>query len=347
VTGTASGAEGRTIKVIEQACYDMVQGSGCNGQLPARWGKVQADGTYQVDYPAERYLSDGADCVNPDLLGSCVITTVVLDALGRRDDSFGVSGLGAPGAGVTFRGLAVSPSSGLAGGDTVTLRANGAPRDTDLQVVECDYYLADATNGGNCIPLTTIATDSSGSLLQQVTLVSLIYHEYYNGDKTPVYCRDDRCRIFLVSLDEQGGGHVVAQSIPLEFTGSSATIRVQPSSGLAVTKWVTVTGTAHGAEGHTVQVVEQACFARKSFEPCYGQLPVKWGKVKDDGTFRVTYDARRHLGDDAKTDCRDTGTAARCQISVIVLDKSGRHDDSFGVKHLGQPGRGMSFADGN
>jgi hypothetical protein len=344
VTGTAYGAEGRTIKVLEQACYDMVQGNGCYGQLSVRWGKVKADGTYKVEYPAQRHLAGGEDCVDPDLLGSCLITTVILDSRGRPDDSFGVSSLGDPRAAVTFRGLGVSPSSDLSGGDSMTFAANGVRADTDFQVVQCDYYVANPTNDGNCIALSTARSDSSGSLRNSVQIVDLIYHEFSNGDKTPVYCRDDRCRIFLVALDEHAAGHVVAQSAPLEFTGSAATIAVKPLSGLAELQWVTVTGSARGAEGHTIQVVEQACFPRKSFEPCYGQLPVKWAKVADDGTFRVKYPARRYLADDTRTDCRNTGTTARCRISVIVLGESGRHDDSFGVKHLGQPGKAITLA---
>jgi hypothetical protein len=344
VTGTAYGAEGRTIKVLQQGCYDLVQGNGCYGQLPVRWGKVKADGTYAVDYPAQRRLGGGEDCLDPEILGACLITTVVLDAQGRRDDSFGVSRLGEPSAPVTFRGVAVSPSTDLSADQIVTVTANGAPRDTDLQVVLCDYYAANPTNDGSCAALVTARSDSSGHVSQPVTLVDLIYHEWHDGEKTAVYCRDDRCRIFLVSLDERAAGTVVFQSAPLEFLGSAATLAVTPTTNLPTTRWVTATGTALGAEGHKVQVVEQACFPGRSYEPCYGQLPVKWGTVKDDGTFRVTYPASRYLGDDAKTDCRSTGTAARCRISVIVLDAAGKHDDSYGVKHLGQPGKVITFA---
>lgn len=342
VSGTAYGAEGHTIKVLEQACFDIVQGNGCYGQLPVIWGKVAADGSYSVRYPAKRFLAGGTDCISPDL-GRCLITTIVLDSKGRRDDSFGVSSIGDPGASITFRGAGVSPSAGLSSGDEVQVSANKVSPDTDFQLVQCDYYLTDPPGGGNCGAVGTARSDSVGRMFGVAKVSGLTYHEFTNGDRTPLYCRDDRCRIFVVRVDEQGHGHLEATSPTLELSGAAATATATPSADLADGAWVTVSGTAPGAEGRTIQVVEQACYPRKSFSPCYGQLPVRWGTVKDDGSFSVKYQVRRHLADEPQTDCRDTGTAARCRLSVIVLDTLGRHDDTFGVKRLGQPGKGISF----
>lgn len=345
VTGTALGAEGHTIKVFEQACYDLVQGNGCYGQLPVTWGTVKADGTYRVKYQARRYLSTGDDCVNPDILGSCLVSVVVLDAQGRRDDSFGVSSIGDPGAGVSFRGISVT-SYGGGSDQTWQLTGHGLPAGSTLQVVQCDYYRQGPSADGNCPVSTTVQADARGDLPYPtvVPVALLVHHEYADGDKTPVYCRDDKCRVFLVRTDGPGGGTVVGESAPLDLPGASATVDVQPSSRLTEKAWVTVTGTAVGAEGRKVQVVEQACYPRTSFEPCYGQLPVRWATVQEDGTFSVKYPAQRRLADARKTDCRNTGTEARCRISAIVLDDAGRRDDSFGVKRIGHPGKGITFA---
>lgn len=344
-SGVVNGGAGRRVQVFEQACFSLIQADGCYGALPVRWGTVKDDGTYRVKYPARRHLADGTDCTNPDMLGACRMTLVVLDARGRRDDRYGVSSKGDPGAALQFSGgtAAASPSTGLVRGSAVTLRASGLTPGADLQVVQCDSWEVPDGNGGACPALTTLRASGSGTLSSKVTLVDLIYHEFYDGTKRPVYCRDDQCRLFLVAVDDQGGSRLEALTQPLSFTGSSATLKANPTSNLAATKWTTLWGSATGAEGRSLRVVEQACYPTEQFKPCYGQLPVRWGRVKADGTFVVKYPAQRYLGDDAKTDCRDTGTEATCRISVVVLDAGGKHDDSFGVQHLGQPGVEITF----
>ena len=102
VSGTAFGAEGHTVRVLEEACFSIVQGSGCYGALPAVTTTVRADGTYAVHYRVRRLLSDGTDCTG-DILGFCELTVVVLDSAGNPDDTFGISRRGQPALPLTFR----------------------------------------------------------------------------------------------------------------------------------------------------------------------------------------------------------------------------------------------------
>lgn len=350
VSGTFDGARGRTVEVLEQACFAIVQASGCQDQQPAVRGTVAADDTFRVTYPATRRLSDDDDCAHPDpfLNATCRISAYVLDDDGRPDDSFGLSSEGEPGARISFTGAEVSasPGSGLSRGDAVTLTGSGLSPSTSLRVVQCDAWALPGPDVSSCPVVRTVRTSASGALSARVTVKDLVLRTAPGGAREPVYCRDDGCRLFLVATDQHAGGgglRLEARTEPLSFVGSTATLKANPSKNLAAVKWTTLWGRAAGAEGRSLQVVEQACYPAGHDGSCYGQLPVRWGKVKADGTFVVKYPARRFLGDAARTDCRDTKTAATCRISVVVLDAEGRHDDSFGVRDLGQPGVEISF----
>jgi neocarzinostatin family protein len=101
VNGSAYGAFGHRVEVFEEACYDIAQGSGCYGALPAVTTWISPNGTFAVHYRAKRFLADGTDCTSPDILGGCEMTVVVLTH-GLPDDSFGVSAFGQPAAPITF-----------------------------------------------------------------------------------------------------------------------------------------------------------------------------------------------------------------------------------------------------
>ena len=103
VRGTAFGAEGHTVKIYEAACGRRSNEPECFSSLPVRWAKVHSDGTFTTVYPARRFLPDGTDCVDGSFeTFGCQMTVTVLDSLGRRDDSFGVSGRGVPRADLIF-----------------------------------------------------------------------------------------------------------------------------------------------------------------------------------------------------------------------------------------------------
>ena len=348
VSGRLEGAEGRTIRVLEQTCFTIVQASSCFGALPATSGTVRSDSTFSVRYPAQRFLSDGSDCTQPDdfLRDQCRISVVVLDGSGNPDNSFGPSDQGDPGADISFGGasLSASKTTGLSGGTRITVQAKRVTPGA-LQLVQCDSYATgrEVSTDGHCGALTTVRSTSSGTVSAAVALADPVYHAYADGSKVPVYCRDDACRLFLVSVDGEGNTRVEAQTDRLTFTGSSATLDAKPAANLAAVKWTTLWGRAAGAEGHSIKVVEQACYPADQDKACYGQLPVKWGKVKSDGTFVVKYPAHRYLADQAKTDCTAVKTGAACRISIVVLDARGVRDDSFGVSKLGQPGVEITF----
>ena len=103
VTGTVYGARGQTLLIREEACYAIEEGSGCYGARPAVWTTVRPGGFYAAYYPVRRFLADGTDCTDPNILGLCELNVTVLDSNGIPDDSFGVSRIGDPAALLSFR----------------------------------------------------------------------------------------------------------------------------------------------------------------------------------------------------------------------------------------------------
>jgi len=104
VHGTALGAEGRAVKVFEEACFSIIQGSGCYGAFPIGSTTVSADGSWTIGrVRVTRFLYDGTDCSDPGILGACEISVSILTASGASDDSFGVSRRGQPAVWLTFR----------------------------------------------------------------------------------------------------------------------------------------------------------------------------------------------------------------------------------------------------
>ncbi|GAA1642859.1 hypothetical protein ACFQY4_06550 [Catellatospora bangladeshensis] len=100
VTGSAKGSQGRYVTIVQARCYQLVQGSGCSGQLPLVSVPLRDNDTFRVKVPVYRHLADLTDC--RDEFFPCRLIAVVLDTDGRPDDTFGVSSLGDPGVVVTF-----------------------------------------------------------------------------------------------------------------------------------------------------------------------------------------------------------------------------------------------------
>ncbi|WP_212830022.1 neocarzinostatin apoprotein domain-containing protein [Catellatospora sp. TT07R-123] len=100
VTGTAKGSTGRYVTIVEASCFQIIQGSGCNGNLPLATVPLRADGTFRATVTVFRYLGDGQDCVG-DFYG-CQLHVVVLGPDGRPDDTFGVSSIGQPAVPLEF-----------------------------------------------------------------------------------------------------------------------------------------------------------------------------------------------------------------------------------------------------
>ncbi len=103
VRGTAYGAAGRRVLYTQEACFSIVQGSGCYGRVELGQGVVRRDGTFRRLVTVHRFLADGTDCADAaNLLGACEISVTVLRPDGQPDDTFGVASRGQPAAFLTF-----------------------------------------------------------------------------------------------------------------------------------------------------------------------------------------------------------------------------------------------------
>jgi hypothetical protein len=237
--------------------------------------------------------------------------------------------------------LSVVPSTGLAGGDTVHVTAAGITPSSTVAVIQCDLFNGDPTR--DCDPRATTGADALGQVSVDVSLDDPVWRNQEVGDARPVYCRADVCHLFLSWTDATGLPQVLS-SDALEFSGSPATVAARPSSNLTASRQVKVTGTAFGAEGRVVRILQKTCFNGASAgSGCAGdqQLPVVTTTVRADGTFSAHYRVRRLPGDGS--DCADPGPISWCEINAIVLDAGGAPDDSFGVSDIGQPAAFLTF----
>jgi hypothetical protein len=235
--------------------------------------------------------------------------------------------------------LTVTPSTDLAGGDQVAVQATGLTPGANVRVIQCDQFNDDVEL--DCSDIASVVADGAGGTAVTVTLADPVYRSQPFGDPVPVYCRADVCRIFLVWRDAEGSIQALA-SAPLEFVGSPATITATPTTNLRRKQWVQAAGTAFGAQGRTVSVVEEACFSLVQGSGCYGTLLLGSASVRPDGTWGLPVRVRRFLADG--TDCGDsTNILGQCQLTARILDASGQPDDSFGVSRIGDPGVSLSF----
>lgn len=234
--------------------------------------------------------------------------------------------------------VTVSPAHGLVGGRTVHVSGTGLTPAASVAVIECDVYIGDPEQ--DCFPLTTTTTDAGGTVSLSVAIQSVVLRSEPFGDPVPIYCRADGCHIFLAWSDQNSEPQVVA-SQALQFVGAPARIHARPSSNLRDGQVIHINGSAYGAVGHRVMVLEEACYNIIQGSGCYGALPAVTSWVKPDGTFSVNYHASRYLADG--TDCADPEILGSCEMSVIVFSH-GQPDDSFGVSRIGQPAAQITFA---
>lgn len=260
------------------------------------------------------------------------------------------AGASAPVEATAGPALVVSPAGGLSRGSVVTVRATGLPPSTAVRVAQCGDP-ADRSVG-SCpgvrgpvagTPAPTSTSSRAGVAALEVALADPVFRSQPAGDDAPVHCRADVCRLHLTWTHTDGSQRTLV-SAPLEFTGSPATVQLDRARVLPARSGVTVTGTAPGAEGLPVRVVEQACYDLVQGRGCYGRLSSRLGRVGADGRFRVRYPAQRWLADAPRTDCARPGLLGRCVISVVVLDGTGWPDDSFGVAAWGEPAAPLHFA---
>jgi hypothetical protein len=252
----------------------------------------------------------------------------------------------APASGAPAPWVSVHPSSGLRGGDVVHVDAGGFAPGQSLDLIQCDTLPASPAEG--CPVAKTVTADSHGRVHTRLQLTDPLIHAQEVGRGYPVYCRTDGCHVF-VSFVEGNGERQGAESRALTFTGSPATIAVSPSTNLRARQWVTVTGTAYGAEGHRVGVREHVCFNIVQDVGCYGDLAYTWTHVKSNGTFKVSYLARRYVpnGSEPPVDCAGDPfeRLGDCMMGAVILDRAGQPDDSFGfAETFGDPKAPLTFA---
>ncbi len=254
---------------------------------------------------------------------------------------FGTAASVAPAAAAVRTGappaVSVSPSTALAGGDVVKVTGSGITPSASVQVIQCDTYVGDPEQ--DCASTLTTTASGTGHVQVNVTLQDPAFRSEPFGDSTPVYCRADGCRIFLAWTD-QGGSPQSSSSAPLKFKGAPATIVVSTTSNLHGRQLVGVRGTAFGARGHEVMVLEEACYAIIQGSGCYGQLPAVSAVVGANGRYFVHYRVKQFLADG--TNCSDPGILGSCELSVIVLT-NGQPDDSYGLSRIGQPAAQITF----
>jgi len=234
--------------------------------------------------------------------------------------------------------IQVSRTTGLEGGDQVWLSARGFAPGSEVRVVQCNLFADNPDN--DCTNNLVVTAGATGRVTTRVTLLDPVFLNHEAGDPTPVYCRADICHLFAVG-DDAGGNRLILDSGALTFTGSPATITVTPSADLNASQWVRVRGTAYGAEGQKVRIVEQSCYEIVQETGCYGAGTPVTTWVQRDGTYSAWYLAKRVLVDG--TDCADPGILGECVVSVSVLTSAGHPDDSFGYAHRGDMKVAITF----
>ncbi|WP_170284672.1 neocarzinostatin apoprotein domain-containing protein [Kribbella amoyensis] len=237
--------------------------------------------------------------------------------------------------------LRVSRTSGLAGGDRVGVTGRGFAPGSEVRIVQCDVFVDQVD--GDCPDRAVTTAGSTGRIATRVTLGDPVFRRMEFGEPATVYCRADVCHLFVVG-DAPDGSRLVLDSGALRFKGSPATITATPSTGLAASQWVAVRGTAYGAEGRQVRIVQQACYEIIQDTGCYGALTTVTTRVRADGRYATPYRVHRFLADG--TDCTDPDMLGGCVLSVTVLDRSGQPDDSFGYSANGDMKTPLGFLSG-
>ncbi len=233
--------------------------------------------------------------------------------------------------------MKVTPTTGLAGGDTVRVTATEITPSASVQVIQCDED--DGVVDDDCSATLTTTASTSGGVSVKLTLADPVWRSQEIGDSIPVYCRADQCHIFLAWTDSANHPEVLS-SRKLFFTGAPATIAVSQATNLHGQQLIGVRGTAFGAQGHEFEVLEEACYVVVQGSGCYGALSAVDGVIGKNGRFYVHYRVRQHLADGSN--CNDPNLLGECELTVIVLTK-GKPDDSFGVASIGQPLAVISF----
>jgi hypothetical protein len=220
----------------------------------------------------------------------------------------------------------------------VWVTARGFAPGAEVRIVQCETFFDNGDN--DCTNNLVVTAGTTGRISSRFALTDPVFLRHEFGDPTPVYCRADLCRLFVAG-DDAAGNRLVLESSALRFRGSPATITVTPNDQLSAVQRVKVSGTAYGAEGRQVRIVEHACFERIQATGCYQDGKIVTTRVHSDGTYSAYYLAKRFLVDGE--DCTHQGNLGECVLSVTVLDRAGQPDNSFGYAAIGDMMAGLTF----
>lgn len=231
--------------------------------------------------------------------------------------------------------VTVSASSGLHGGQKITVTARHLPAATEMWLQQCPREPYGGQDEEFCTNRLQLTTDAAGTLRTRWTLTDPVWFRYPFGDPEPQYCRADQCRMWVTGPD--GTNY---SSVPLRFRGSPATITGTPSTGLVDGQRIRVTGTAAGSAGKYVRLTQQSCVHIIQGWGCDGGYDLGLVRLTGPDTFAKTVAVHRFepSGEDCAAPWADP-----CGITVTVLDAYGQPDDSFGVGRLGQPSAYLTF----
>ena len=242
--------------------------------------------------------------------------------------------------------MTLDRSTDLAAGGHVLVTLAHLPARTSVQFAQCDsrfdpanaVYGCDARTG----PLPAAKTSTSGSLVIRLTVGDPLYLAQEEGDALPVYCRADQCRIFAVWTSKAGVLQSLA-SARLQFRGSPATITAAPAADLTDGQPVVAKGTAVGALGQHLVVVEEDCFNLIQETGCEGTVVLGQTVVAAHGLWQLSVHVARVLPDGI--DCSDPDSYipdSTCQLTARVMT-AGQPDDSYGISRYGDPGATLAF----
>ncbi|MEU8191446.1 hypothetical protein [Micromonospora carbonacea] len=85
VAGTAKGSPSRYVAIVQTACFDIIQGSGCYDDTPLATVPLTEDDTFTASVNVRYWPS----CAPDDFMTTCELHVVVYDAQGQPDGSFG------------------------------------------------------------------------------------------------------------------------------------------------------------------------------------------------------------------------------------------------------------------
>ncbi|MFL6238220.1 MAG: hypothetical protein ACJ735_01825 [Actinomycetes bacterium] len=231
----------------------------------------------------------------------------------------------------------VSPSTGLVHGESVVVRLRGLPPHTSVGLAECDTFFI-LFEDPVCSRVGALTTNGNGRGAAGVVLDDPVVNASPGADSHFVYCRDEQCRMWAWWTDSAGDIQTAASAV-LDFVGSTLTYSASPTDRLVNGERVKLSGTAYGAEGQTMQVVEVFCVDDVQLT-CTAVQVLGSAVVRPNGTWSRAVHVHRRIGGE---DCANPDSLAYCGVAAEVVETSGAVDLSFGAVLTGDTVSRLSF----